>query len=67
MEPLKGNALRARLKAAGVRNADIARYLGVSRPFITQMVDRGIPHKHVIKFERLTGIPARELQPEMFE
>ena len=67
-------ALRA-IKAAGGR-AELARKLseeirGLSESKALWRVNKwaaqGVPHKHVIRLSRLSGVPAEEIRPDMYE
>lgn len=48
------------------RRIAVARKLGVSPSTITRWSSEGIPADRVLEIERVTGIPRRELRPDLF-
>ena len=66
MKPKKNaDSLKALLALYGLKHSDVAEALGVSTSCISLWVRNGIPTSRVAELALATGIPARELRPDM--
>lgn len=54
------------LKKAQLTQRELADRLGIKQPSISGWRKRGIPIERVPDIERVTGIPRREIRPDMF-
>lgn len=55
------------LKAKGLRLVDLANALAVNKATVTRWSQREVPFDRVRDIEAETGIPARELRPDLAE
>ena len=60
-------SLRALLQIRGFRLADLARMTSVDKATVTRWAQRRVPAERVREIERLTGIPAEQIRPDIFQ
>lgn len=58
-------SIQQRLRESGVKQADIARELGVSEGTVSKWLAGLLPADRLADFARVTGIPAAELRPDL--
>ncbi len=57
--------LVALLKSKKMKRIDLANALNVDKGTVTRWVQRGIPHERVTEVSAVTGIPAKQLRPDL--
>lgn len=54
------------LKRAGMNQTQLAKMLGIEQPSVSAWRLRGIPVKRVTDIEKVTGIPRRQIRPDLY-
>lgn len=60
------NTLPSELSSRGLRQADLARLLGVEKSMVSKWARNRVPAERLVDIERLTGIPREVLRPDIF-
>lgn len=60
------NALDTYLKAARGRHIALAKRLGIAPSTLTQYRQGRVPAERVLSIEQATGIPRKELRPDLY-
>ena len=55
------------LDGAGTNQAGLAQRVGVSRQLINKWKTVEVPATHVIKLEKVTGVPREKIRPDVFD
>ena len=55
------------LNGAGTNQAGLAQRVGVSRQLINKWKTVEVPATHVIKLEKVTGVPREKIRPDVFD
>jgi transcriptional regulator with XRE-family HTH domain len=61
------SSLSELLKTRGLRLADVARSLNVNKATVTRWNGKAVPLDRLAAVEKATGIPAKELRPDLAE
>lgn len=55
------------LEGAGTNQTGLAHKVGISRQLLNRWRKVGVPAKHVVRLEHLTGVSRKRIRPDVFD